>query len=522
MAGNDNGIPSVAEVVVVGSGSAGAVVARRLVDAGASVVVVEAGGPDANPAIHEPSRLFELWDSEQDWGYRTVPQAACAGRELHWPRGKVLGGSSALNGMIYARGHRSDYDTWAYLGNEGWGYEDVLPLFKRSEDFDQGESAFHGSGGPLHVLSRYEPHPVNAAVVAAAQEAGIPFNDDYNGEQLEGVAFCQLNVRDGRRQTGATAFLAPLAGSPALTVLTGACAQRLLFEGARCVGVEIARDGALEQIRAEREVVVCAGTVESPKLLLLSGIGAADDLGRLGIDVVADVPGVGRNLHDHVLSPVIYGGSQPIPPAVPGLQQLHSHLFWRSRPGLPGPDIQPLFFHLPLYLEGMQGPADGYTLMAGIIRPASRGALRLASADPSAPPLIDPACLSCEVDLDTLVAAVALCREIGGQSALAAWRGSELYPGPGVRTHAELREYVRDTAITYHHQVGTCKMGVDADAVVDPQLRVRGVEGLRVADASVMPFVSSGNTNAPTAMIGERAADLVLAADATRLSAARA
>ena len=373
MAGNDNGIPPVAEIIVVGSGSAGAVVARRLVDAGATVVVVEAGGPDANPAIHEPSRLFELWDSEQDWGYRTVPQGACAGRELHWPRGKVLGGSSALNGMIYARGHRSDYDTWAYLGNEGWGYEDVLPLFKRSEDFDQGASAFHGSGGPLHVLSRYEPHPVNAAVVAAAQEAGIPFNDDYNGEQLDGVAFCQLNVRDGRRQTGATAFLAPLAGSPGLTVLTGACAQRLLFEGTRCVGVEIARDGALEQIRAEREVVVCAGTVESPKLLLLSGIGAADELGRLGIDVVADLPGVGRNLHDHVLSPVIYAASQAVPPAVPGLQQLHSHLFWRSRSGLPAPDIQPLFFHLPLYLEGMEGPADGYTLMAGIIRPASRG-----------------------------------------------------------------------------------------------------------------------------------------------------
>jgi choline dehydrogenase len=498
------------------------VVARRLLDAGFSVHVIEAGPADLNPNIHSLQGWPALFHSQQDWAVMTTPQQHAGNRSLHWPRGKVLGGSSALNGMIYARGHRSDYDTWAYLGNEGWGYEDVLPLFKRSEDFDQGESAFHGSGGPLHVLSRYEPHPVNAAVVDAAQEAGIPFNDDYNGEQLDGVAFCQLNVRDGRRQTGATAFLAPLAGSPGLTVLTGACAQRLLFEGARCVGVEIARDGVLQEIRAEREVVVCAGTVESPKLLLLSGIGAADELGRLGIDVVADLPGVGRNLHDHVLSPVIYGASQAVPPAMPGLQQLHSHLFWRSRAGLPAPDIQPLFFHLPLYLEGMEGPADGYTLMAGIIRPASRGALRLASADPSAHPLIDPACLSCEVDLDALVGAIELCREIGGQSALAEWRGSELYPGPEVRTRAELREYVRGTAITYHHQVGTCKMGVDADAVVDPQLRVRGIDGLRVADASVMPFVSSGNTHAPTAMIGERAADLVLAADATRLSAARA
>ena len=510
MAGNDNCIPSVADVIVVGSGSGGAVVARRLVDAGADVIIVEAGAPDDNPAIHDPPRLFELWDSEQDWGYRTAPQAACAGRELHWPRGKVLGGSSALNGMIYARGHRSDYDAWAYLGNDGWGYDDVLPLFKRSEDFDRGASAYHGAGGPLHVLSRYEPHPLNAAVVAAAQEAGIAFNDDHNGESLDGVSFCQLNVKDGIRQSTATAFLAPVSGAPNLTVLTRACAQRLLFEGGRCVGVEILRDGVVSQIRAEGEVVVCGGTVESPKLLLLSGIGPAEELAGLAIDVVADLPGVGRNLHDHVLSPVIYGASRPVPPPLPGLQQLHSHLFWRSRPGLPGPDVQPLFFHLPLYLDGMEGPPDGYTLMAGIIRPASRGSLRLASADPAAPPLIDPDCLSCEVDADALVAAIELCREIGGQAALAEWRGRELYPGPGAGTRQELLDYVRRTAITYHHQVGTCKMGVDADAVVDPQLRVRGIEGLRVADASIMPFVSSGNTHAPTVMIGERAADFVL------------
>jgi choline dehydrogenase len=510
MSANENGLPSTAGVVIVGSGSAGSVIARRLVDAGVHVVLVEAGAADENPAIHEPSRLFELWDSEQDWGYRTVPQAACAGRELHWPRGKVLGGSSALNGMIYARGHRSDYDAWAYVGNDGWGYDDVLPLFKRSEDFDRGASAFHGEGGPLAVLSRYEPHPVNAAAVAAAQEAGIAFNDDANGESADGVSFCQLNIRDGRRQSAATAFLGPVAGAPNLELVTGARAQRLLIEGGRCVGVEVARDGSVGQIRAEREVVVCGGAVESPKLLLLSGIGPADELRALGIGVVADVPGVGRNLHDHVLSPVIYAASRPVPPAMPGLQQLHSHLFWRSRPGLPGPDVQPLFFHLPLYLEGMEGPPDGYTLMAGIIRPASRGSLRLASADPGAPPLIDPACLSCEVDLDALTGAVELCRAIGGQAALAAWRGSELYPGADVCTRDELRGYVRRTAITYHHQVGTCKMGVDAGAVVDPRLRVRGVEGLRVADASVMPFVSSGNTHAPTVMIGERAADLVL------------
>ena len=483
--------------------------ARRLADAGVHVVLLEAGGPDVNPAIHDPARLFELWDGEEDWGYRTLPQAACADRALHWPRGKVLGGSSALNGMIYARGHRSDYDTWAYLGNEGWGYDDVLPLFRRSEDFDRGASAYHGAGGPLRVLSRYEPHPVNAAAVAAAQEAGIPFNDDHNGEHLAGVAYAQLTIRDGVRASAAAAFLAPVAGAPNLSVLTGAHALRLLFAGERCTGVEFAHRGGVERIRADGEVVVCAGAVESPKLLLLSGIGPAGELGRLGIDVVSDVPGVGRNLHDHVLSPVIHAASQPVPPPLVGLQPLHSHLFWHSRPGLPGPDIQPLFFHLPLYLEGMEGPPDGYTLMAGIIRPASRGSLRLASPDASAPPLIDPAYLSCEADADALVAALELCREIGRQDALAPWRGSELYPGPAVRTRDELRDYARRTAITYHHQVGTCKMGVDELAVVDPQLRVRGVGGLRVADASVMPFVTSGNTHAPAVMIGERAADLV-------------
>ena len=431
MRGDDTGVPAVADVVVVGSGSAGAVVARRLVDAGAQVVVLEAGGPDFNPAIHEPSRLFELWDSEQDWGYRTLPQAGCAGRELHWPRGKVLGGSSALNGMIYARGHRSDYDGWASLGNAGWGYDDVLPLFKRSEDFDGGASAYHGAGGPLRVLSRYEPHPVNAAVVAAAQEAGIAFNEDYNGESLDGVAFCQLNIKDGLRHGSAAAFLRPVAHAANLDVLTGARALRLLFEGGRCSGVEVFREGCHTQIRAEAEVVVCAGAIESPKLLLLSGIGPADDLGRLGIDVVADLPGVGRNLHDHVLSPVIYGASRPVPPALPGLQQLHSQLFWRSRPGLPAPDVQPLFFHLPLYLEGMEGPPDGYTLMAGIIRPASRGSLRLASADPVAPPLIDPAYLSSDSDTDAMVAAIELCREIGRQDALSELARQRALPGPG-------------------------------------------------------------------------------------------
>jgi choline dehydrogenase len=503
--------PTSYDVVVVGSGSAGAVVTRRLADAGASVALLEAGAHDDNPAIHDPTRLTDLWDGPEDWGYRTVPQAACAGRRLHLPRGKVLGGSSSLNGMIYIRGHRSDYDTWAYLGNSGWSYDDVLPVFKRSEDFDRGPSEYHGIGGPMRVITQYEPHPVIAAAVEAAREAGVPLNEDHNGAELDGVGFTQLTIRNGVRDSAAAAFLRPVTGAAHLTVLTGVRALRLLFEGTRCTGVELAREGAVESIRAEHEVVVSCGTIESPKLLMLSGIGDGDELHRLDIDVRNHLPGVGKNLHDHALSPVLFAAARPVPPPVPGLQLLHAHLFSHSRAGLVGPDIQPLFFHVPLYLEeaGMVGPPDGFTLMGGVIRPASRGSIRLASADPAAEPLIDPAYMTRGADLDAMVVALELCREIGRQRSLAEWTAEELYPGRGVRTADELRDYVRRTAITYHHQVGTCRMGLDELAVVDPELRVYGVDGLRVADASVMPLVTSGNTHAPTVMIGERAAELV-------------
>ena len=500
------------DVVIVGSGSSGAVVARRLVDAGANVVLLEAGGPDDNPVIHDPNGVWDLWDGPEDWGYRTVPQAGCAGRRLHLPRGKVLGGSSSLNGMIYIRGHRSDYDTWAYLGNAGWSHEEVLPLFKRSEDFDRGPSEYHGSGGPMRVITDYEPHPLIAAAVAASHEAGVPLNPDHNGPGLDGVGFAQLTIRDGVRESTATAFLRDVAGSENLALLTGARARRLLFDGARCTGVEVVRDGALESVHAEHEVVVCCGTIESPKLLMLSGIGDGEELRALGIEVRAHLPGVGKNLHDHALSPVVFAAARPVPPPIPGLQLLHGHLFARSRAGLVAPDIQPLFFHVPAYLEeaGMTGPPDGFTLMGGIIRPAARGSIRLASADLDEPPLVDPAYMSRDADLDAMVTALELCREIGRQPALAEWTAQELYPGPDVRTRDELREYVRRTTITYHHQVGTCRMGVDELAVVDPELRVYGAEGLRVADASVIPLVTSGNTHAPAVMIGERAAELVI------------
>jgi choline dehydrogenase len=494
------------DVIVVGSGSGGAVVARRLVDAGASVCVIEAGGVDENPAIHDPGRLWELWGSPEDWAYRTVPQSGCNGRRVEIPRGKVLGGSSCLNGMIYIRGHRSDYDAWAADGCEGWSYDDVLPLFKRSEDFSRGESEYHGAGGLLDVSADYEPHPLHAAIVEAAQEIGIPFNDDHNGPTQDGVGYCHLMIKDNVRQSQTVAFLRPVLGAPNLTVLTGTRARRLVLEGGRCVGVDVGG----RELRARQEVVVGAGTIESPKLLMVSGIGPADELARAGIEVAVDLPGVGGNLHDHVLSPIVCSSSRPMPPTVPGTNPLHLHLFARSKGDLAAPDTQPLFFHVPAYLPGMEGPPDGFTLMGAIIRPQSRGRLTLASGDPDDPPLIDMAYLAEEADVDALQWSFEQVREIEHAGALADWLGEELYPGPGVSSDADVRNYLRDTAISYHHQVGTCRMGVDELAVVDPQLRVRGVEGLRVADASVMPTVTAGNTHAPTTMIGERAADLVL------------
>jgi choline dehydrogenase len=500
------------DYVVVGGGSAGCVAARRLLDGGASVALVEAGGPDANPAIHDPGRWPELARSACDWAHTTEPQEALHGRCLYWPRGKVLGGSGALNGMVYIRGHRLDYDGWAYHGCPGWAWDDVLPVFKSLEDFDRGADDLHGAGGPLRITTRYEPHPLLASMVAAAQEAGVPFNDDHNGPELDGVGYSQLTIRDGVRETGASAFIAPVADHPRLTVYTGAHARRLLFAGARCTGVEVARDGEVGSIEAGAEVVVSGGALESPKLLMLSGIGPRAGLARHGIDVRVDLPGVGANLHDHLVAPVLFASPRPIPPVRPGLSQHHAHLFWRSRPGLTVPDTQPLCFHFPMYDDAwMAGPPEAYTLHGGLIRTLSRGTLRLRSADPADPPAMDPRALTAEGDLEALTASVALCREIGHARAFSEWTSRELYPGPGVRTHAELRDYVRRVAVSYHHQVGTCRMGSDEEAVVDPELRVRGVERLRVADASIMPFVTTGNTNAPTLMIGARAAEFALA-----------
>jgi choline dehydrogenase len=472
---------------------------------------VNSGGEDTNPAIHDVGRAWELWNAAEDWAYQTTPQEHAAGQRMPWPRGRVLGGSSSLNAAIWVRGNPADYDDWAYQGNAGWRWSDVLPVFQRIEDSDLEP----GDGTPpgiLKVLTRYDIAPIHRSIVEAAQQTGIAFNANYNGEAQDGVAYMHLNIHEGRRQSTAVAYLRPVMGQHGLTVLTGARVHRLIVENGRCTGVEFERDGRLDRARAESEVIVSGGTIGSPQLLLLSGIGPADELRAAGVDVVHDLPGVGRNLHDHVLSPVIFSAEREIAAPAPGTTPGQSHLFWRSRSGLPSPDLQPIHFSVPLYEEGMEGPPNGFTLMAGMIRPVSRGSIRLSGPDPSDELLIDPRTFSSVSDLDRLQAAAELCREIGAAPALREWGARELYPGPSVASAHALRDYVRSHVLTYHHQAGSCKMGIDEEAVVDPQLRVHGIEGLRVADASIMPAVVSGNTNAASIMIGERVADFVVPA----------
>jgi choline dehydrogenase len=499
----------VTDYIVVGAGSSGSVIARRLLDSGFSVRVIEAGTVDTNPDIHSTQRWPALLGGRQDWAFHTTPQRHANDRSLFWPRGKVLGGSSSMNGMIYIRGHRSDYDGWAAQGCSGWDFDSVLPLFLRSEDHVDGASAWHGAGGALPVERVTHPHPTSEAFIEAANALGHALTDDFNGPQMIGVGYNHLTSRSGRRASAWQSYVAPVRDRPALTVTTNALVHRVLVDHGHAIGVEYSVGRTLHQAHADAEVVLSAGTIGSPQVLMLSGIGPAAHLQALGVPVEADNPGVGQNLHDHLLLSNVYEAEFPLPQGHHNL--LESQLFTSSRTWQgAGPNLQPVFLHIVYPAESYPIPWHGYTIAAGVIRPHSRGTLRLASADPRTAPLCDPNVLAENQDLEDLIDCVELCREIGASEKFNAWRKAEVAPGPQARTYHALRQYARRAVDTYHHQVGTCRMGIDDNAAVTPELTVRGLTGLRVADASIMPSVTSGNTNAPSIMIGEKAADLLI------------
>lgn len=508
--------------IVVGAGSAGSVVARRLSDAGVRVTVLEAGGEDTNPAIHDPSRMGELWHSPDDWDYFTVPQEGANGHRMHWPRGKVLGGSHSLNAMIWVRCVPQDFDHWASLGNDGWAWDDVLPVYRAIENYrGAGDPEWHGTEGLLDVTDDYPLSPIQRSIIDAAVQEGLPHNPDYNGASIEGVSQQQVTIRDGKRLNTYLAYLKPVRDRVAVEV--GCHVHELVFaddgERPRVIGVRFAQGGEVRELFAD-EVILAAGAIDSPRVLLRSGIGPAEELREVGIAPRVDLPGVGKNLHDHYLAPVIFDTVKPIDPPREGVSVTQSHLFWKSRDELDRPDTQPIHFSVPMYGDFLEpkGP-NGFTLMGGLVTPESRGEIRLSGPNPDDPLLLDPRALTEDHDVQSLVASVRQLRRVGGRPALAAspedggWGATEIYPGPGVGDGEDLIDYVRSTLATYHHQVGTCKMGVDELAVVSPRLAVHGVDGLRVIDASIMPRITTGNTNAPAILIGERGSGFVLAGE---------
>lgn len=498
------------DYVIVGAGSAGCALAYRLSsDPDVSVALLEAGGPDDHPDIHHPPVYFSLWGTEIDWSYQTVPQKHTAYRIHPWPRGKVLGGTSSLNGMVYLRGDRHDYDAWAYAGNVGWDYARVLRSFCDMESSAFGEGEYHGAAGPLHPAVPQDRNPMSEVFIEACVEAGYPRNDDFNGETLEGAGWNELTIHQGKRESAARAFLRPAMDRPNLTVITGAWAHQLLVDRSnRVTGVRYSRDGGMEQAGAAREVVLCCGAVDSPRLLLLSGIGPARELEEVGVAVVQDLPGVGKNLHDHLLIGVVYAATRPTPPAYPNITE--SCLFARSDPRRISCDVEISFNKEKHFAEGFDTPDDCFTLIPGIVRPQSRGWLRLPSASPLDPPIINPRYLSCDEDVVGLLRGIEMSREIGMTDTFKPWRVREVVPGPEARDERSLRRFIAGTVSTWFHPAGSCKMGVGEDAVVDPELRVRGMTGVRVADASIMPDIVSCNTNAASMMIGWKAGEIIL------------
>lgn len=524
------------DYIIVGAGSAGCVLANRLTASGQhKVLLLEAGGRDLNPWIHIPIGYAKTFRNRRvNWMYETEPEPELNGRRIYQPRGKVLGGTSSINGLLYIRGQREDFDLWRQLGNAGWSYADVLPYFRRAEDQQRGEDNLHGVGGPLAVSDQRQSHPLCDAFIAAGVEQGLPHNHDFNGDRQEGVGYFQTTSRNGRRCSTAVGYLNPARSRANLRIETHAHATRVQIEDAAACGVEFVQNGTAKSARASGEVILCGGAINSPQLLELSGIGNADILNNLGIPVACHLPGVGENLQDHFQVRMVLRAKQAVTlndaarswlgKVKLGLQYAlfrtgpltvsagYAAAFFRTNPSLVSPDIQ---VHFILFSSDRMGeklhPFSGFTASICQLRPESRGTIHAVSADPFAAPAINVNYLSKETDRLANVNALKKLREILAADAMKPFLAEEMEPGAHVRSDEDLLQFCRDVGTTVYHPVGTCSMGTTSSAVVDPELKVRGITGLRIADGSIMPRLVSGNTNAPIVMIGEKASDMILA-----------
>jgi choline dehydrogenase len=524
------------DYVIVGGGSAGCVLASRLSeDPDIKVCLLEAGPADTNPFIHMPMGILWMMHSKVlNWNFRTASEPQLNNRKLFWPRGRTLGGCSSSNAMLYTRGHSSDYDAWANLGNAGWSYKDILPYFKRAENHEAGPSKFHGVGGPLNVAQQRNPNILTRTFIQAGIQSGIPHNDDFNGSEQEGVGLYEVTQKNGRRWSTAAGYLRMASGRSNLTVITEAHARRVLFDGSTAVGIEYQRKDHIEEVFAAREVILSAGAIQSPQLLMLSGVGNAPDLETKNIPVVKHLPGVGKNLQDHLDVLVVNKCTQSVSAGftfknfLRGAWEIFRYFtagkglltmvgaegggFAKTSPQERVPDVQFHFNPLRLSNHGLDLGflmGDGYSLHVCDLRPKSRGEITLVNNDPMGKAHINANYLSAPEDMERMVKAVKLARKILAAPAFNPYRGEEMRPSLKCQSDEEIRQFIRERAETIYHPVGTCKMGSDSMAVVDDELRVHGLQKLRVVDASIMPLLVGGNTNAPTVMIAEKASEMI-------------